>query len=61
MRSRAEHGIDVSHLSVYAVEIGSEAESLGERFVLEMSDEQAILIHRVPFAGIEPMNYGFDD
>ncbi len=61
MRSRVDAGVDVSRLSVYSVGIGSDAESRRESFVLEMSDEEAIIIHRVSFAGSEPVDFGFDD
>lgn len=60
MRSRVDRGVNVSSLSVYSVEIGSEEESRQQRFVLEMGDEQADIVHRVSFAGDEPVGYGFD-
>ena len=61
MRSRVDAGVDVSRLSVYSVEVGSDAECQREIFVLEMSDADAIIIHRVSFTGAEPVSYGFDD
>src|SRR5262245_45757597 len=60
MRSRVESGVEVSRLSVYSVEIGSEEETRQQRFVLEMSDEEAIVIHRVSFSGSEAVDYGYD-
>jgi hypothetical protein len=61
LQSRVDPGIDVSRLSVYSVEIGNDDESLRESFVLEMTDEDASIIHRVTFAGCEPVGYEFDD
>jgi len=61
MRSRVEAGVDVSRLSVYSVEVGSDAECQRECFVLEMCDADAIIIHRISFTGTEPVDYGFDD
>jgi hypothetical protein len=61
MRSRVDTGVDVSRLSVYSVEIGSDTESQRELFVLEMCDKDASIIHRVSFTGTEPVDYGFDD
>jgi hypothetical protein len=61
MRSRVEQGIDVSRLSVYSVEIGNDDKCRRESFVLEMSDQKAIIIHRVSFSGGKPVDYGFDD
>ena len=60
MRSRVDAGVEVSSLSLYAVEIGCDEESRQQRFVLEMCDAEAILIHRVSFSGIEPVDYGYD-
>lgn len=61
IRSRVEQSDDVSHLSIFSVQIGSDAESQQGRFVLELSDDDAVVIHRVLFAGTEPVDYGFDD
>ena len=61
MRSRVDAGVEVSSLSVYSVEIGSDDESRQQRFVLEMCDAEAIVIHRVSFSGSEPEDYGYDD
>ena len=61
MRSRVDPGIEVSSLSVYSVEVGSDDESRQQRFVLEMSDADAIVIHRVSFSSGEPVDYGYDD
>ena len=61
MRSRVDAGVDVSRLSVYSVEVGSDVECQRGVFVLEMSDPDAIIIHRVSFTGDEPVGYGFDD
>jgi hypothetical protein len=61
LRSRVDAGVDVSQLAVYSIEIGSDAECRGETFVLEMSDADASVIHRVSFRGSQPQCYGFDD
>jgi len=60
MRSRVDPGVEVSSLSVYSVEIGSDDGSRQQRFVLEMCDAEAIVIHRVSFSGSEPVDYGYD-
>jgi hypothetical protein len=60
MRSRVEPSVDVSQLSAYSIEIGSEGETRQHRFVLEMSDEQADIVHRVSFMGDAPVGYGCD-
>ena len=61
MRSRADHGVDVARLATYSVEIGSADDTARREFVLEMSDLDAIIIHRVTFRGDEAVDYGFDD
>ena len=61
MWSQVDAGVDVSRLSVYSVEVGSDAECQRESFVLEMCDENATIIHRVSFSDFEPVAYGFDD
>jgi hypothetical protein len=58
--SRIDGVIDGARLSVYSVEIGSDIDCALERFVLEMCFEDANIIHRVSFAGKEPVEYGFD-
>jgi hypothetical protein len=60
MRSRVDAGVEVSSLSVYSVEVGSDEESRQQRFVLEMCDAEAIVIHRVSFSGSEAVDYGYD-
>src|SRR5262245_15323018 len=60
MHSRVDPGMDVSRLSVYSVEIGSEDESRRQSFVLEIGAELANIIHRVSFTGSEPVDYGCD-
>ena len=61
MQSRVDQSVDVSRLSVYSVEIGSVEETGRREFVLELSDEDVIVIHRVSFRADEPVDYGFDD
>lgn len=61
MRSRVDAGVEVSSLSVYSVEIGSDDETRQAGFVLEMCDAEALVIHRVSFSGSEAVDYGYDD
>jgi hypothetical protein len=61
MRSRVDKGIDVSALSTYSVAMGSTEETARREFVLELSDSEATIIHRVSFRADEPVEYGFDD
>jgi hypothetical protein len=61
MRSRVDDGVEVPALTTYSVEIGSAADTARREFVLELSDSDAIIIHRVTFCGTEPVDYGFDD
>lgn len=60
MRSHIAPGIEVSGLSVYSVEIGGDNETKQQRFIIEMSDYNAIVIHRVSFSGSEAVDYGYD-
>lgn len=61
IRSRVGPEVDVSRLSTYSAEIGS-ADCTGRReFVLELSDSDAIVIHRVTFHADEAVEYGCDD
>ena len=60
MRPSVDQGGDVARLSVYSIEIGSDAECEHERFVLEMCDKEATIIHRVSFRGGDPVDYEFD-
>jgi hypothetical protein len=61
MRSRVDETVDVARLSVYSVEIGSAEETGRREFVLELSDADAFVIHRVSFRGDEAVGYTFDD
>jgi len=61
MQARVDQSVDASRLSVYSVEIGSVEETGRREFVLELSDEDAIVIHRISFRADEPVDYGFDD
>lgn len=61
VRSRAEDGTGVSRLSTYSLEIGDAEDTGRGEFVLELSDPEAIVIHRVSFRGDEAVDYGFDD
>ena len=61
MKSRIDGSLEASNTSVYSVEIGSDDECKQARFVLEMSDPDAFVIHRVSFSGSEPVDYTYDD
>ena len=61
MTSRVEQSVVVSRLSTYSVQIGDEEETRREEFVLELSDEDAFVVHRVSFRAGQPVDYGFDD
>jgi len=61
IRSRADSSVDACALAVYSVEVGSDDEVKQARFVLEMSDAAAVVVHRVSFVGDEPVSYGYDD
>lgn len=52
--------MDAVGLSAYAIVIGDEDDVRRREFVLEMTDHNAHIIHRVSFSGEEPVNYGFD-
>jgi len=61
MQSRVDEEIDVGQLATYSVEIGASDETARRGFVLELSDPDAIVIHRVTFRGDEAVYDGFDD
>lgn len=61
MQSRVDQSVDVSRLSAYSVQVGDEEETRREEFVLELSDEDAFIVHRVSFTAAQPVDYGFDD
>jgi hypothetical protein len=61
MRSRVDESVDVSRVSVYSIEIGSDDETERQQFVLELSDSDALVVHRVLFRWGEPVDYGCDD
>ena len=58
---KAEDDTDVERLSIYSLEIGTEVEVQSERFVMELSDADAIVIHRVSFESGTPIHYTHDD
>src|SRR6185369_17398197 len=58
MRSHADPDIDVSQLSVYSIEIGSDEDCRRQDFVLEMCDKEAHLVHRISFSGKNAVDYG---
>jgi hypothetical protein len=61
MKSRVEQSVDVSQLSTYAVQLGDDEETRAEEFLLELSDKDAFIIHRVSFRAGQAVDYGFDD
>jgi hypothetical protein len=61
LRSRVDQCVDVARLSIYSIEIGDEAETAHQQFVLELSDDDAVVVHRVVFRGGEAIDYGLDD
>jgi hypothetical protein len=52
---------NISGMTVYSVEIGPDNEIASGKFVIELSDADAIEIHRVEFKGGKPETYGVDD
>lgn len=61
LRPHVDIGVDVSDLSIYSVEIGPETQDPNDNFVLEMSDEDAAIIHRIRFSGKDTVDYELDD
>ena len=59
--SCAEPSVPVDQLSTYSVQIGDDDATQREEFVLELSDEDAYVVHRVSFKAGRPVNCGFDD
>ena len=52
---------NLSSMTIYSVEVGSEAEITSGQFVIELSDRDASQIHRVEFKNGRPAVYGVDD
>lgn len=50
----------IPRLSIYSVEICSDAEIKNQKFVLEMTDDEQDTIHRVTFESERPIHYTFD-
>jgi len=61
MASRVEPSVTVSQLSTYSVQIDDDDATQREEFVLELSDDDAFIVHRVSFRAGQPIDYGFDD
>jgi hypothetical protein len=59
--SHSEFTGDVACLSTYSIEVGTDLDCQRQRFVLEMSDNDAAVIHRVTFFDGEPLEYWLDD
>jgi hypothetical protein len=53
--------LDLTTLTIYALEIGTEEELDRGEFVLELSDQEAFEIHRIAFRDLVPSTYGIDD
>jgi hypothetical protein len=60
MASRVRPPVHVSQLSTFAVQIDDDAATQRGEFTLEMSDDDAVVIHRVSFRAGQPIDYGFD-
>jgi hypothetical protein len=61
IRLHTKDEVDVSRLSIYALEVGTDAEIQADRFVMELSDADEIVIHRVSFESGKPTHYTYDD
>ena len=61
MRSQVPQPANMSRFSAYSVQIGDDDEARREEFVLELSDEDAFIVHRVSFREGQAVGYGFDD
>ena len=61
IRTSEEPSADPSDLTLYSVEVGTEDDIAEGQFVIELSDQDAIEIHRVEFRNSRPENYGVDD
>jgi hypothetical protein len=61
MASRVEPSVTVSQLSTYAVQLDDDEATQRGEFTLEMSDDDAFIVHRVSFRAGQPIDYGFDD
>lgn len=61
MTPLVEINVVVSRLSTYSVQISDDDATQREEFVLELSDEDAFIVHRVAFRAGQPVDYGFDD
>lgn len=53
--------IDVGCLVIYSLGIGTDAEIEAERFVIELTDNDEIEVHRVSFEAGKPTLYSCDD
>ena len=58
---QADPPANLSRMTIYSVEVGSEAEIATGQFVIELSDSDANQIHRVEFKNGQPSVYGVDD
>ncbi|MCC7292917.1 MAG: hypothetical protein IT449_12720 [Phycisphaerales bacterium] len=51
---------DVARMDLYSLEIGTDEEVKAQRFVLELADTDAIVIHRVSFEAGKAVAYSYD-
>lgn len=61
INSETRGEVDAAALSVYSLEIGDDEDVAADRFVLELSDADQNLIHRVTFHARQPFAYTCDD
>lgn len=61
IRQQIIEATDFSTLSIYAIEMRADASVQNQRFVLELTDENEVLIHRVAFESTTPIHYTYDD
>lgn len=60
IKIEAAEDVDITALSVYSVVIGTDAECVNNRFVMELADTDQIVIHRVSFQSGRPIDYTYD-
>jgi hypothetical protein len=58
--TEAAEDVDADTLSVYSVELGTDAVCMNDCFVMELADTDQIVIHRVSFQSGRPTRYTYD-
>ena len=53
--------VGVHDLRLYSIEMGTDTETRAERFVMELADGEASVVHRVSFESGVPSFYACDD